>query len=109
MKCICRQKCFMKSPVTGRDARFNPGQVEDFDKCPGKCWEVLEGEVDFATVGGEELMEATWRFNDLAKFTLDEFGIALTRGEGTKKSDVVAQFLDARDRNVDDSDPDQAK
>ncbi len=97
MKCICTAKCFIKHD--GRTARFNPGQVIEFEECPTHFEELKENTpLDFLTSGEEKLLNTKWRLEDAKKAIKAAFGVTLT---GKKKETIVKQILDARNRSVD--------
>lgn len=107
MKCICKEKCFIKGP-TGRNVRYNPGDSGDFKKCPASFKYVDSAEeIDFLTAGEEELLNAKWSLGAAQAIVMSTFNIAITGG--TDKADVVRQIIDARERFVDTTQPNKAQ
>ena len=103
MLCVCEKRCQAKLDW-GKTTFFKKGQVQEFEKCPS-YFRPLEGDdstlVDFLTAGEEELTLATWKFDDAFKAIKEKYNVDLKREEGTKKSEVIAQILDARFRSID--------
>jgi len=61
---------------------------------------IEEHEVDFLKAGEEELINTKWSFKEARKAIYDKFGVELKREEGTKKSEIIDQILDARFRSI---------
>lgn len=104
MKCVCTTACFIEHPTLGVPTRFNPGQVEDFEKCPThfKALNVSGNlEIDFKNASEEELMAVQWSFSDAEAAVKEAYNVELTREEGTTKADVVKQIVEARTRHID--------
>jgi len=78
------------------------GVVQEFEECPAHFIPVeeIDEAIDFFTAGEAELMERKWSFEEAHEAILAKYQIELKREEGTKKSDVVSQILDARFRSV---------
>ena len=100
MKCICMRNCQVR--IEGKIHTIVRGEVREFDKCPAnfKSIEKEEYIIDFTKAGEQELMEAKWTFKAAATAIMDEYNIKLKKETGTKKSEIVAQILDARYRSI---------
>ncbi len=100
MKAVCRRKCYIRTD-DGVQKLFYPGQVHEFKKCPAHFEKLEDVAVDFLMATEDELTETKWKFSDAFDAILEECGVELKKEEGTKKSDIIDQILDARYRQVD--------
>ena len=107
MKCICMRTCQVRIGEEGKIHTIVRGEVLEFDKCPAHFTSIEknpvtqeEYKVDFLKAGEEELMEAKWTFKAASMAILDEYNVKLKKETGTKKSEIVAQILDARYRSI---------
>ena len=101
MKCICIRGCQIRIGEAGKIHTIVAGTVIEFDECPDnfKSIEKAEYKVDFLKAGEEELTEAKWTFKEAAVAIMDEYNVKLKKETGTKKSEIIAQILDARYRS----------
>ena len=102
MKCICMRTCQVRIGEEGKIHTIVRGAVLEFDECPAnfKSIEKEEYKIDFTKAGEQELMEAKWTFKAASMAILDEYNVKLKKETGTKKSEIVAQILDARYRSI---------
>ena len=103
MKCICRVKSFATPIGAPRHRMYSPGQVDEFEKCPTHFNPLSKAKVDFLTASKEELTSVKWKFEDAYAAVIEAYEVELFREDGTKKSEIVAQILDARERATDKS------
>jgi len=103
MKCLCLRTCQARKD-DGAVTFVKEGEVRSFLKCPEYFTPVASiKEIDFTTAGEDELMAASWTFDEAYAAVLAAFNIELFKEEGTKKSEVVTQILDAKFRHVDNA------
>lgn len=101
MECLCVRTCQAKRD-NGSVTFVKEGEVRSFLKCPDYFVPVNSIEsVDFTQAGEQELMAASWTFDEAYDAIQGAFGVELIKEEGTLKSDVVSQILDAKFRYVD--------
>jgi hypothetical protein len=101
MECLCLITCQARRD-DGSVTYVKRGEVRTFLKCPEYFTPVDSiGSVDFTTAGEEELMAASWTFDEAHEAILAAFNIELVKEDGTKKSEVVTQILDAKFRYTD--------
>ena len=109
MKCICMRDCQIRIGVEGKIHTIVKGEVIEFDaKEAPKNFKSIEKDektqedykVDFLKAGEEELMESKWTFIEASAAVEEAYGVKLKKEKGTKKSEIVAQILDARYRSV---------
>ena len=82
---------------------FVKGDVERFSKCP-RNFRAIEGPKkeltsDLGTASEQELLEGDYTVKQLRDFADSVYGQKL---KGTSKEDVVASFLDARYRHLEE-------
>lgn len=104
-KYVCTRKCQIK--VGERITFVNTGTVVTLEKDPGKNFRSIDGEQDdpinFLTAKKGELQKSKWTFKAAQKAILDKYGIELFKEEGTRRSEIIDQILDARFRSIDKS------
>jgi len=103
MKYVCLQTCQIK--VYEKTTLVKRGAVVDVPDDPGqrfRCLEdpVVEYQIDFLKASEQELKNAKWKFADAKKAIGEAYGVELTREDGDKKSDIIAQILDAKYRAI---------
>lgn len=99
MKCVCLVKCFVS--FHGRNTRFNPGRVVEFEECP-KHFKPLDEKIEveginFDDMSEDELIEAEYPLDDLKAFIMGKYGLDSGR-KGKRKT--VSMLLDCRYREV---------
>ena len=106
MKYVCLQTCqIRKGPQI---LLCEKGEIYELDK-PNPRFQCIEEKaaptysIDFLKASESELKEAKWKFSDAYDAIKEKFDIELEKG--SKKSDIVAQILDARFRAVNHIDP----
>ena len=57
--------------------------------------------VDFLKASAAELQAAKWKFKDAAEAVKEAYNVDLFKEDGTKKSEIISQIIDARFRAVD--------
>lgn len=103
MKYLCLQTCQVR--VGKRPMLVNSGMVVDLPEDPGARFRCLEDEeapheVDFTKATEQELTAAKWDFKAARLAIYEAYGVELKLEEGDKKSDIIAQILDAKFRAV---------
>jgi len=105
MKHLCLRTCqvdiYGKITFVKRGDVIRSSEVDLGPRFKNLEEEAAPHEVDFLTAKEEELINSKWSFSDAKKAIFDKFGVELKREEGTKKSEVIDQILDARFRSVD--------
>lgn len=105
MEYVCKTKCYVKGP-DGRLHLFRPGQVVELDG-PSIHFVVVEDHtLNFGKATEDELMGVKWEFMDAKAFVKTQYNVTLKRG---RKSEVVAQILDARFRSLQPADTDHTR
>lgn len=105
MKYVCMRTCQLR--VHGRARFISRGTVIELEKDPGNRFRSIgtpeAAPVNFLTAKEGELQNSKWTFKAAQKAILDQYGVKLFKEEGTKKSDIIGQILDARFRAIDKS------
>ncbi len=102
IKCVCERTCQVRMPDK-KIRTFVKGDVERFKECPPN-FRAIEGPKkeltsDLGTASEQELLEGAYTVKQLRDFADSVYGQKL---KGTSKEDVVASFLDARFRNLEE-------
>lgn len=102
MKYICKRTCQLR--INDQITLVSRGDVIELDKDPGaKCFESIETEaykLDFTKASEQELKLTKWTFNEAYKAIKAKYDVELHKEEGTKRSEVIDQILDARYRAI---------
>ena len=104
MKHLCLQTCQVR--LSDKITLVKQGEVVRSSEDLGPRFKNLEApdnasyEVDFLTAKEEELTNTKWKFEEARLAIYGKYGVELKREEGTKKSEIIAQILDARFRSI---------
>ena len=105
---VAKYSCQVRN-AQDRIITLSKGTVIDY---PGKHVHLrpVEGatekaeKINFLKASEAELKAAKWKFSEANEAMMVAYGKELTKEEGTKKSDIIAQILDIRYRAVGVSD-----
>jgi len=104
MKYVCRKNCQHRD--NGKIRFCERGRVYEFAEKPKFGFDTIgeksepDYKLDFLTASEEELKKTKWSFDDASDAIQAAYGVELFREEGTRKSEVIDQILDARFRSV---------
>ena len=106
IKCVCDKACQARDK-SGKILTFQKGEVAYFKKCP-RNFRVIEGpkkvlKSDLDTASEQELLEGDYTVKQIRQYAEATYGARL---KGTSKEDVVASFLDARFRHLEEHEAD---
>ena len=101
MKYVCLKTCQLR--INGHITFCEKGEIYNLKEANQffRCIEekvVPDYKIDFIKASEAELKGAKWKFDDAFKAIKEHFDVELDKEEGTRKSDVIKQILDARYR-----------
>lgn len=99
VECVCTKTC--QARINGVIVFVRKGEVVVPDEITPETFEALEAyEIDFENATEETLTATKWTFDEAFDAVKEAFDVELKKEEGTTKSDVIKQILDARYRQV---------